>query len=112
MQLTRDVARQQAPLTTTRRSITRHRMDQHTDPRGQRSVRTLSQDAGHSAGQHVAGARRRHAGIAAFTQTRDAIRSTYQGPGALQHNRAVITLDQVLECRQAIVLHLVSLYME
>ena len=57
----------------------------------------LRGDAGDCAGQHVAHARRRHAGVASFADRGDAARPANQGASPLQHDDASIARHEGIE---------------
>ena len=83
-------------------------MDQNTYTRGERNVRTLSQNARHGAGQHIACTCGGHSGIAPLTQSGNPVRRADQSSRALEHNGAVITLDKMFQRGQAVVLNVIG----
>jgi len=106
MELPRDVARYQAALPRTRRGVTRHGVDQHSDARGQPGITALSQNSGHRPGEHVSGPGARHTRVASLAERRYAALGANERSRALQHHGTAVSCDQPIERGQPVRLYL------
>src|SRR5215472_1573107 len=111
-ELAQEISREHPALAAAGRGIARHSVYEDADARRRPGIRALGEDPHNRPGEHIARASRCHAGIAALAEPRCATGSTDERACAFQHHGAVVAVEQRIERRETIVLHLLRAHAE